>query len=94
MRNRHIQRVACTACTWGGGRSTTSPNLLAPCFKCGGEVVPDGDPYLEERRLAGCPSCSWWGEVAVDRVLGSCRKCGGSVEPCVVVTAAAGYVLA
>jgi len=94
MRNRNIQRVQCLACTWSGGRAAGGEGLALPCAKCGGRVEPIGDPYVEERVLAGCASCQWWGEVQPTRVGRVCVKCGTCCIERVYVVNLAGTVLA
>ena len=95
MRNHEKQRVMCTSCGWSGGRKPSANVLDLPCFKCGSPVEKSGEVYLEERVLVGCPSCSWWGETAPDRIGCQCRRCeAGVLESAVVVTKAAGSVLA
>lgn len=93
MRDRNIQRMVCTGCGWSGGRAAGGVALLAPCSKCGAGVEPVGAPYVEERVLAGCSGCSWWGEVRPARMGTPCKRCGQPVEPVVVATLESGQVL-
>lgn len=90
MRTAEKIRVRCEGCGWSGGRAMNGSHLDAPCSKCGGICVEDGDPYLEVRVLAGCPACGWWGERPPTRVGAACPRCeGAATVPARVVLDAA-----
>ncbi len=86
MRTNNRQRVGCQECGWSGGRADGAPTLLGPCSKCGGSVELLGAPYVEQRVLAGCASCRWWGERTPKRVTAPCPKCERPTQPASVVT--------
>lgn len=94
MRENRRQRYHCSACGWTGGRAAGQATTVAPCSKCGGAVVELGPVYTEERVLAGCPSCCWWGERSPARVGQSCPKCGFGITEAVRVVTVQGQVLA
>lgn len=79
MRSLERIRVRCIACGWSGGRAALTPTAT-PCSKCGGPVETMGDPYIEERVLAGCRGCGWWGERPPSRVEHPCPRCTGLAE--------------
>lgn len=94
MKNHLKQRVQCTSCGWAGGRAAGGVGIGNPCFKCGSAVQSVGEPYLEERVLAACPSCAWWGEVRPERVGTPCMKCGDGTISAAQVVVAGGLVIA
>jgi hypothetical protein len=93
MRTKERQRVVCSSCGWNGGRAATRDPLEAPCSKCGAPVALVGAVYLEERVLAGCTGCGWWGERPPARVGAGCVKCPAPTTVPVMVVTLDGQVL-
>lgn len=62
----------------GCERVTDSSSLLRerkPCTKCGGALRRDGDEFVQEKALAGCVACGWWGPRAPVNVDKGCPHC-------------------
>ncbi len=68
--------------------------LETPCSKCGGAVVQNGVPYVEEKALCGCRACSWWGERRPSHVGAPCPRCEAPVTERAFVGLHDGTVLA
>lgn len=93
MRIKEKQRVVCTSCGWSGGRKASDTVLDTPCFKCGAPVEKSGGVYVEDRVVAGCVTCPWWGEIPRVRLGVECTRCDGGVIVQAYVVDEAGTVL-
>ena len=93
MKDRTVQRVRCTECSWSGGRGAGGEALSLPCFRCGSAVRTHGEPYVERRVMAGCV-CGWYGVMNLERVGRPCPACSAGTELVRISLSSNGQVLA